>query len=37
MLPVGDEVYAVMVVTPAATLDARRAVISKILESIALK
>jgi hypothetical protein len=37
LLPVGDEVYAVMVVTPAASLDARRQVISQILESIALK
>jgi len=37
MLPVGDEVYAVMVVTPASSLEARRAVITKILESIALK
>jgi hypothetical protein len=37
LLPVGDEVYAVMVVTPTASLDARRQVISKILESISLK
>ena len=34
MVPVGDEVYAVLVVTPSAAADARRATIAKILESV---
>lgn len=33
----GDESYAVLVITPAAALEARRPAIARILESIALK
>jgi hypothetical protein len=37
MVPVGSEMYSVMVVTPAAALGQRRAVMARILESIAFK
>lgn len=37
ILTVGDEVYSVLVVTPAAAADARRDAIAKILTSIAIK
>ena len=37
MLPVGGEMYAVMVATPAKDLPARRAAIDKIVGSVVLK
>jgi hypothetical protein len=37
MLPVGGTTYAVMVVTPKVSADARRAVIGKVFESIVVK
>ena len=37
MLPIGEEMYSVLVATPAASLDKRQAIIEKILGSIAVK
>jgi predicted Zn-dependent protease len=37
MVRVGDEMYAVVVVTPSSSLEARRATIAKILESIVVR